>query len=179
MTVLTLEVYLLLIFIIIAAASLFLCLLNALLLYTLWNRIEDLKRSYPDRRPVPDRQGASDAISQAIPAVHDPDRGRGRSDISSGIDRLARAYNLDSLVISTTDGLVVASSGSQDPEYEAAFYSADTPARMSGAEPGVSVFPTGYRDVPLIGIARGGTSLPSGVVGDLEADIRSLLSQGI
>jgi len=149
-TTLPTEVYLLLVFIIIAAVSLFLCLLNALLLYTLWNRLQDLKRSYPDHRTI----RGSEVIPPDTHAVHDQDTSGDRDDVSTEIHRLARAYNLDSLVIATMDGLVVASSGSQDPEYDAAHIS-------------------------LIGIARSGASLSPAVIGDLEYDIRSLLSQGI
>jgi hypothetical protein len=178
-TTLPTEVYLLLVFIIIAAVSLFLCLLNALLLYTLWNRLQDLKRSYPDHRTIRDPGPASGVISPDTHAVHDQDTSGDRDDVSTEIHRLARAYNLDSLVIATMDGLVVASSGSQDPEYDAAHYSSPSPDRIHGSEPGVWIFPAGYGDISLIGIARSGASLSPEVIADLEYDTRSLLSQGI
>ena len=175
MTTLPTEVYLLLVFLIIAAVSLFLCLLNALLLYTLWNRLQDLKRSHPDHRTI----RGSEVIPPDTHAVHDQGTSGDRDDVSTEIHRLARVYKLDSLVIATMDGLVVASSGSQDPEYDAAHYSSPSPDRIPGSEPGVWIFPAGYGDISLIGIAKSGASLSPAVIGDLEYDIRSLLSQGI
>lgn len=174
------EVYLLLIFIIIAAVSLFFCLFNAILLYELWNRLRDLKISYREHRQI---TGLSEPASDVFPgATHqrtDVESSPGYPDVGLGLQRLSRTYHLDSLVVATLDGLVVASSGSGDAEHDAAHYSATYTGRFGEPTPGVWVIPAEYRDVPLIGIARSSSVLSAVRLEDIAADIRSIFSQDI
>jgi len=178
-TFVSLELYLLLIFIIIAAVSLFFCLFNALVLYELWNRVRDLKVSSREHGTVTGLSSPAPDVGPGAPNQGTRESSPGYPDVGSGMQGLSRTYHLDSLVIATLDGLVVASSGSGDPEYDAAYYSSTYTGRPGEPTPGVWVIPVRYRDVPLIGIARSRTPLSPVQIEDIAADVRSIFTQAL
>ena len=179
MTIASPELYLLLVFIIIAAVSLFFCLFNALVLYELWNRVRDLKISSREHGPVTGLSSPAPGVSHGAPHDVTRESSPGYPDVGSGMQGLSRTYHLDSLVVATLDGLVVASSGSVDAEYDAAYYSSTYTGCSGEPTPGVWVIPAGYRDVQLIGIARSRTALSSMQIEDIAADVRSIFTQAL
>ena len=155
------ESYLLLVLIIITAVCLFLCILNALVLFELRKRFRNM-----ENKPI-------------IPAVMIPESVSGKipekpRDLGSAIRLTAGKYHLESLVIGTADGLVVTSIGSRNPEYEAAYYSNILSERTTAPEPEVRLVPFDAGGTPLIAIARASTPLPEDLVSKLESDIRTV-----
>ncbi|HPD11366.1 MAG TPA: hypothetical protein PLN56_10295 [Methanoregulaceae archaeon] len=141
---------------------LFLCVLNALILFELRKRLR--KRG--------------DRSSETMAVKTEPEIGvlsTQPCDLESGIRLAAGRYHLDSLVIGTVDGLVVSSHGSRNPEYEAAYYSNILREGVSAPERGVRPFAFKFRDTPLIAIARARETPSEEVVSRLETDIRTVL----
>jgi hypothetical protein len=154
--------YLLLVLLIITAVCLFLCILNALFLF-------ELRKRFMERKTLPDSA-----------AVRPPEPPQGQvleqpHDLGSAIRLTAGKYHLQSLVIGTSDGLVVSSYGSRNPDYEAAYYSKILSEGTKTPDPGVRLFAFRFRETPLVGIARAVTTPPENAVQKLEADIRTVL----
>jgi hypothetical protein len=158
MTAVSLDSYLLLIALIISFVILFLCLYTALLLSDVAKRIATLISSndISEMEGQPGNAGRQQRPHGAMSreemtlrdSLQEPE------DILPGIGRIAGKYHIDSLVVALPDGLVVASSGSSDPEYDAAYYSNLFAGDYSLPDKGVSLFPIDLRGIPLIGIAR-------------------------
>jgi hypothetical protein len=164
------------ILLILTGIVLFLCILNLLTLRELSGRI----RKARDASPWPKREAEDSshpAILENITTSEGDGRGSGpvkRGDIMSAIDMVAGKYHLDSLVIASRDGLLIASAGSSDPESEAA-YSADLISRKTVVpDHGIHLFEFGYSGMGLIGIVRG-KNLPYGEKEEqMEKDIRAV-----
>jgi hypothetical protein len=162
--------YLLFVLLIISGVALFLCILNFISLRELSARIREARR-------VPVRH-EQDTRGSFYPEVKSGQESRTATwtagDITSGIGLITNAYQLDSLIIASKDGLVVASSGSSDPEFDAAFY-ADLLSRNTGVpNTGVRLFEFTYGGMDLICIARG-IDLPSDESEQwIKADIRTV-----
>lgn len=152
------ESYLLLVLLIITAVTLFLCILNALYMFGLGRELKGLKKS-PD---------AGMAETEKSEILLPP---RKATDIGSGLGITAAKYHLDSLVVSTRDGLLVASYGSKNPEYEAAYYSNVLAEGRGPEEDGVRLFEFDKQGMPLIGIIHAGMTPPESVVRPLVSDI--------
>jgi hypothetical protein len=163
----TLLTYVLLI---ITGISLFLLILTLLLQRDLSGKIREMGGA---RHP----HGAGE---QRTPPVQEKkkERSRGKGDdLSSGIEDIADKYRLDSLVVASRDGLVVASAGSSNPEFEAAYYTDMLIRKKAAPDNGVRLFELGYGDRPLIGIARGKV-LPAGESEErLAAEIVTVLQK--
>jgi hypothetical protein len=155
------ESLLLLVLIIITAVCLFLCILNALFLFELRKRFQDLGKK-PQAPAVMTAEPMAGKISEHP------------HDLGSGIRLTAGKYHLESLVIGTSDGLIVTSYGSRNPEYEAAYYSNILSEGTSAPDPGVRLFVFDFRGTPLIVIARAKTTPPEEMVPKLEADIKTV-----
>ncbi len=139
-------VYLLLI---ISAIALFLCILNMISLHELSRKLKKARNLPRKSQKKPEEPGpgtGSGTVTEGSP-------GEG---IESGIGRIVRKYGLDSLTIAGTDGLAIASSGSIDPEFEAAYYTDILARHAPVPDNQVRLFELSYEGMPLIGIARGG-----------------------
>jgi len=180
---LLLESYLLLITLIIAAVSLFLCLFNALLLFDVSKRIARLMT----RPTVPERNGQTGTSSRGqIPVAATSGewtRLQGpfqeHEDIVTGIRTIAGKYHIDSLVVAMPDGLVVASAGSNDPEYDAAHYSSLFSGDYTMPDQGVWLLPLDLRGVSLIGIARSRDTIPKEMTSRMAREITLLFERGL
>jgi hypothetical protein len=156
----TIELSLLLVLLIITTVALFLCILNALYLLGLGKQISELKKYAATEGRA--ESGKSEAgITPHI--VHD---------IISGLRITAGKYHVDSLVVSTGDGLLVASYGSKNPEYDAAYYSNVLTNGSGPVEDGVKLFEFERPGMPLIGIIRARTTPPDDIVPALISDIQ-------
>ncbi len=164
--------YLLPVLLIITAIALFLCILNLLSLRELSGRMRDVRQ-----RKIDTSGEVLFPEKPAKPGI-EIDRGTPR-DITSGIGLITGKYRLDSLVIASRDGLLVASAGSSDPESEAAFYSDLLSRGATIPDTRVRLVEFAYRGMPLIGIARG-SRLPSAETEQqMTSDIRSLFETQI
>jgi hypothetical protein len=153
MTPLSLESFFLLATLLIAGISLFLSVFNALLLFDLSKRITSLKKKMS-------LMGEKD-------------------DIFTGMQNIALNYHLNSLVVATSDGLVVASAGSNDPESEAAHFSSLFTGKFTRSEQDTWLLPLEHRGISLIGIARSQDTLPTEVASRMVEEIEFLLEQGL
>jgi hypothetical protein len=158
MTAFLSDSYLLLIVLIITVVSLFLCLYTALLLFDVSKRITGLMSTYgvPIREGQPGTTGRVQipASATSFEEIRVRDSLQEYEDIVTGIRTIAGTYHIDSLVVAMPDGLVVASAGNSDPEYDAAHYSNRFTGIYTMPDQGVWLFPLDHRGVPLIGIAR-------------------------
>ena len=199
MTDTPIEIYLLFILLILTSVSLFLLLLNALYLFDLKKRIRETGQSSSalergrgaedaagkakgtGHKEIPgSAPGKSVPLSAKIPGKTDSDRSsRLPADITSGIEMIAGKYELESLVLATTDGLVVASTGSRDPDFEAAHYSANQGEGKPEPENNVHIISLNQRGMPLIGIVRGLPNPPPEVMSNLENDLNYIVAAGL
>jgi hypothetical protein len=183
MTVSSWESYLLLITLILAVVSLFLCLFNALLLFDVSKRITRLM----SRSRLPKMEGHPGTSGQEqLPFATKPSDGiklrvplQEYEDIATGIQTIAGKYHIDSLVVAMPDGLVVASAGSNDPEYDAAHYSSLFKGGYTTPEPGIWLLPLDHHGVPLIGIARSRDTLPDEMTSRITEDLKLLFERGL
>jgi hypothetical protein len=153
------ELYLLLV---LTAVTLFLCILNALYLWDLGNEIKKMKKSAEAFRMAERGKPGSGMPPAAI------------YNLSSGLRSIAGKYHLDSLVISTWDGLLVASYGSRNPDYESAYYSNMFAGGTTIAGDGVRLFEFDNKEIPLVGILRARTTPPNEIIPQIKTDIKSL-----
>ncbi|NTV00286.1 MAG: hypothetical protein HGA55_04080 [Methanoregulaceae archaeon] len=99
------------------------------------------------------------------------------NDILSGIKNITGKYRLDSLIIASRDGLVVAAAGSSNPEFEAAYYTDMFTRKKRAPDNGLRLFELGYGDTPLIGIARRKIPWTNEFELQLAADIETVLRE--
>jgi hypothetical protein len=183
MTAFFLDDYLLLITLIITLISLFLFVFNALLLFDASKRINQIRR----RLATEDIQGTTKTFGRR--QVRDSaifyDRTGSRAslqeqeDIVAGIGTVARKYQINSLVVATPDGLVVASAGSSDPEYDAAHYSSLFAGTYTMPDQGVWLLPLDHRGIPLVGIARGSSTIPIEMASQMAEEIKMVFERGL
>lgn len=191
------EIYLLFVLLIISSASLYLLILNTLHLFDLKKRVDasiqrGTRKAGRARNPqetggkTPDGREAGTVSAPAGKSSGPGATARGRvtipavpGDINAGIGMIVQAYQLDSIVLATPDGLVVASSGSRDPEYEAAHYSSLADGRISDSGDGVLLLEVGRDDTRGIGIVRGLPSPSPGTLSDLRRDLDTVVTAGL
>ncbi len=165
----TLLLYALLI---ITGITIFLFILSLLLLRDLSERIRETGGVSSGRYNMPAEQSRGSKPGKDVKVVSEKGK-----DIASGIENIAGKYRLDSLIVASRDGLVVAFTGSSNPEFEAAYYT-DMFARKNVAPgDGLSLFEVRFGNTPLVGIARGKVSLPDESKTFLAADIESALRE--
>jgi hypothetical protein len=155
---------------ILTAVALFLCILNLLSLRELSGKMRDLQGRGGEMPGPILPTGKSPETSTAADQ-------EGGGDIASGIRLIAGKYCLDSLVITSRDGLVVASAGSSDPESEAAYYSDLLSRGTSVPDTSVRLVEFAYRGIPLIGIARGGRFPSEETAHRMTTDISSIFER--
>jgi hypothetical protein len=182
MTAFPLDSYFLLVALIITVLSLFLSLYNALLLFDLSKKITGPMRW----SGVPGSEGPTGATRRGqMPAaatsredIRLRDSSHEHEDIATGIGTIAGKYHVDSLVVAMPDGLVVASAGSSDPEYDAAHYSNLFTGGCTMPEKGVWLLPIDHMGVPLIGIARSRNAIPKEMTSHMAEEITLLFERG-
>jgi hypothetical protein len=163
--------YLLLILLIITGVALFLCVLNFISLRDLTRRIHKARKTQVLKE-------------KDIHGLAHPEAKRGqerRSDpwsggIISGIGLIADIYHLDSLTIASKDGLVVASYGSSDPEFEAAYFADLLSRNVTIADTGVSFFEFACGGMDLICIARARDLLSIESKQWIKADVQTVFN---
>ena len=183
MTVFSFDSYLLLISLILTIVSLFLFLYNALLLFDVSKRINQLMH----RSGTVDVQGKTQTFGrrQAGDSAISYDRAgsraspQGQEDIVAGIRTVAGKYQINSLVVATPDGLVVASAGSSDPEYDAAHYSSLFAGTYTMPDQGVWLLPLDHRGIPLVGIARSPNTIPREMASRMAEEIKMVVERGL
>jgi hypothetical protein len=161
------ESLLLPVLLIITGIALFLCILNLLSLRELSGRMREFRKSESATTGAALSPAGSTGSGMAL--QHESPR-----DIMTGIRLIAGKYRLDSLVIASRDGLVVASAGSADPESEAAYYSDLLSRGASIPDTSIRLVEFAHRGTPLIGIARGSRLPSEATEQQMTADIRSL-----
>lgn len=172
------DSYLLLIALIITVISLFLCLYTALLLFDVSKRITGLMRRYGIQPGTTGgEQMPADATS--FEEIRVRDSLQEHEDIVKGIKTVAEKYHIDSLVVAMPDGLVVASAGNSDPEYDAAHFSNLFTGSYTMPDKGVWLFPLDHRGVPLIGIARSDEAIKKERSIRMAEEIKLLIERGL
>jgi hypothetical protein len=78
-----------------------------------------------------------------------------------------------------SDGLVVASAGNSDPEYDAAHYSNLFRGSYTMPDQGVWLFPIDHRGIPLIGIARSDEAIKEERSIRMAEEIQLLFEHGL
>jgi hypothetical protein len=178
MTAFLSDSYLLLIVLIITVVSLFLCLYTALLLFDVSKRITGLMRRYGIQPGTTGgEQMPADATS--FEEIRVRDSLQEHEDIVKGIKTVAEKYHIDSLVVAMPDGLVVASAGNSDPEYDAAHFSNLFTGSYTMPDKGVWLFPLDHRGVPLIGIARSDEAIKKERSIRMAEEIKLLIERGL
>jgi hypothetical protein len=183
MTAFSSDYFLLLIVLIITIVSLFLCLYTALLLFDVSKGITRLM----SRPGVPKREGPPGAtVREQRPAAATSreeiglqDFSQEYGDIATGIGTIVEKYHIDSLVVAMPDGLVVASAGSSDPDYDAAHYSDLFTGGFTMPDQGVWLLPLDHRGIPMIGIARNRTAIPEKMTTRIAEEITLLFERGL
>ena len=183
MTAFSFDSYLLLIALILTIVSMFLLLYNALLLFDALKRINQLMR----RSGTVGVQGKTrtfgrrDAGDSAISHERAGSRAalQGHEGIVAGIGTVAGKYQINSLVVATPDGLVVASAGSSDPEYDAAHYSSLFSGTYTMPDQGVWLLPLDHKGIPLVGIARSPNTIPREMASRMAEDIKMVFESGL
>ncbi len=158
----TIESYLLLVLLLITAVALFICILNALYLWDFEKQINKVKKSSLDFQVKKESKGDLPGLPASIP------------DLSLGLEFISKKYQLDSLIISTLDGLLVASYGSKNPEYEAAYYSYKLGEEKMISDGGMRVFKLDDKMMPLIVILFAGATPPNEIVPQVKIAVKSL-----
>jgi hypothetical protein len=183
MTAFSFDSYILLITLILTIVSLFLCLYNALLLYDASKRINHVMHrsgtvdGQGKTRTFGKRQVRDSAISYDCAGSRASLKGQ--EDINAGIGTVAGKYQINSLVVATPDGLVVASAGSSDPEYDAARYSSLFAGTYTMPDQGVWLLPLDHRGIPLVGIARSPNVIPREMASRMAEEIKMVFERGL
>jgi hypothetical protein len=192
MEVITFDLFLLITGLILVGIILFLSLVSVIYTVRLSYKMDTLAKMIDTFRPVSKsdnsihsigtRVKAGESAISAIKSVSFPKRPkfdpvRDAPDIPSGMRRLCDIYGIDSLTLSSPDGLVVASTGHPLAGDDAARVSYASTTGTPFRESGVSVFHTEYKGNDLVGIIRGNKELPEDLLGELKKDINSLLER--
>jgi hypothetical protein len=183
MTAFSFDSYLLPIALILTIVSLFLCLYNALLLSDASKRMNQLIRRsgtmhvQGKTRTFSRQQVCDSAIS--YDKAGSQDSLQGQEDIVAGIGTVAGKYQINSLVVATPDGLVVASAGGNDPEYDAARYSSLFTGTYTMPDQGIWLLPIDHRGIPLVGIARSPNMIPRETAYRMAEEIKMVFERGL
>lgn len=186
------EAFLLLVLLILVGIVLFLSLVIAIYLIRLSREIvPSEKRKEPARKPVVSTTNQVSAmVSKPAPVAAPPDGvapvhesgfdpSRDAPDIPTGMKNLCARYGLSSLTVSSSDGLVIASSGHSTAIADAAEFSYAFQTGKPIQEEGVQVFPVEFGNSLLVGILRGSGNLEDRALRELQKDISRLLERWI
>jgi hypothetical protein len=99
----------------------------------------------------------------------------GGGGMSKALQALARKYSISSITLATTDGLIVATSGSSSAESDAAHYSIAFVRGAAPAEKEVTLFSVNYRGSPLVGIVRSPKEISRSWMAGIEKDVIRIL----
>ncbi|MDH7511111.1 MAG: hypothetical protein QHH04_08755 [Methanolinea sp.] len=194
MEAITFDLFLLITGLILVCIILFLSLVSVIYTVRLAYKMDTLTKMIDIIRPVPKVEypipsvekkvesgdsGISAKETVSVPEIPKFDPVRDAPDIPSGMQRLCEIYGIESLTLSTPDGLVVASTGHPLAGDDAARVSYASMTGNPVNESGVSVFHTEYKGNDLVGIIRGNKEIPEDLLGELKKDISSLLERWI
>lgn len=194
MEVITFDLFLLITGLILVGIILFLSLVSVIYTVRLAYKMDTLTKMIDTFRPVSKVdysipgietkiKGGKPEISVketvSVPEKPKFDPTRDAPDIPSGMHRLCEIYGIESLTLSTPDGLVVASTGHPSAGDDAARVSYASVTGTPVSEEGISVFHTDYKGNDLVGIIRGNREIPKDLLGELKKDINSLLERWI
>lgn len=202
MEIISYDTFLLLVLLILVGIVLFLSLVIAIYVIRLSRRITDLEKK--DARAVKPALPRSVAKSKADVAVPRPettaftqevtqkvqtppktevkkkfDVNTDAPDIPTGIKNLCTLYSLDSLTVSSPDGLVIASSGHPSAVTEAAQFSYAFQTGAPITDEGVFVFPVDYHASPLVGILRSQGTIQDSLLEAMKKDLELILEKWI
>lgn len=100
-----------------------------------------------------------------------------RNDITQCLLLLIKEYSLDSCTIATTDGLVVATTGGNQAQNDAATYSKIKPPDRIPNIPGIIIFKMSVKGSELVGIVRIKNPVSGDVSKKIAADTQTILSK--
>lgn len=196
------DIFLLLVLLVLVGIVLFLSLVTTIYVTRLSKRIADLEKTVAGFVERPSSRALSKSVTGSVtpsPAAAAPlkevvqeveaspqleerkkfDVSSDAPDIPSGMKNLCTLYGLDSLTVSSPDGLVIASSGHPSAITEAAQFSY---AFQTGApidEEGIHVFPVDFHAHPLVGIFRSSGSFQDSSLDSLKKDLETILEKWI
>lgn len=196
------DTFLLLVLLILVGIVLFLSLVTAIYTIRLSRRIADLEKKDARAvepvasRPVArntegvavSRQETTAPTQEVVQKVQTPPKDEGKKqfnvnteapDIPTGIKNLCALYGLDSLTVSSLDGLVIASSGHPSAITEAAQFSYAFQTGAPIPDEGVHVFSVDYRANPLVGILRCQGIVQDSSLAAIKKDLELILEKWI
>lgn len=196
------DTFLLLVLLILVGIVLFLSLVTAIYTIRLSRRITDLEKKDTRAvepvasRPVArntagvavSRQETTAPTHEVVQKVQTPPKDEGKKqfnvntdapDIPTGIKNLCALYGLDSLTVSSLDGLVIASSGHPSAITEAAQFSYAFQTGAPIPDEGVHVFSVDYRANPLVGILRSQGIVQDSSLAAIKKDLELILEKWI
>lgn len=203
MDVISYDTFLLLVLLILVGIVLFLSLVTAIYTIRLSRRIADLEKkdtgavekvvSRPVARNIADvavsmpetTVFAKDVVqkTQAPPKAAETkkqfDVNTDAPDIPTGIKNLCTLYGLESLTVSSPDGLVIASSGHSSAITEAAQFSYAYQTGAPITEDGIQVFPVDFHANPLVGILRSQGIVQDSSLEAMKNDLELILEKWI
>jgi hypothetical protein len=141
--------------------------------------ITQRQRPAPAMKPAEAGPSIKEDVNQNVAATpycnHIVDVLEDRTDIRKNMESLGKKYGLESITLSSPDGLVIASSDPDASEI-AAQYSHKVRLGIKPEDSRVQVFEMHYRGSPLIGIIRSDRPLPAGWLSPLEEDVKKILN---
>ncbi|MFA5001704.1 MAG: hypothetical protein WC502_01880 [Methanolinea sp.] len=202
MDTISFDTFLLLVLLILVGIVLFLSLVTAIYTIRLSRRIADLEKKDTRAvepvvsRPVArntegvavSRQETTAFTQEVVQRVQTPPKDEGKKpfnvntdapDIPTGIKNLCALYGLDSLTVSSLDGLVIASSGHPSAITEAAQFSYAFQTGEPIHDEGVQVFSVDYRANPLVGILRSQGIVQDSSLAAIKKDLELILEKWI
>jgi len=194
MDIVSFDTFLLLVLLILVGIVLFISLVTAIYVIRLSRRIIDQEKeeeSAKKRRPiepVSSRAITKEVTGAAVAPQEFPspvkkvaerkfDISRDAPDIPTGMRNLCTIYGLNSLTVSSPDGLVIASSGHPSAVTEAAQFSYAFQTGAPIQEAGVHVFPVDFHATPLVGILRSPDAIWDSLSDSLQKDLLKLLEK--
>jgi len=174
------EIYLLIIILILLAVTLFLGVMNAIFLSKLYSQIsrESRRTGKVPETSISDSSTVTkqDIIKPFVSPVPEVDISRAH-DITEGLRMICNLYSLNSLTISSADGLAIGSWGAESGVADAARFSHLHSLGEKIAEPGISIFEMAYHGSSLIGIIRSDGDIAPEQVSDIENEVVRLFEK--
>ncbi|HMZ31858.1 MAG TPA: hypothetical protein PKH71_01650 [Methanoregulaceae archaeon] len=174
------ELGLFIIALVIASVSLFLSLFNAIILIDISKKISVLKKigiSHTQNEVSTSYVQKDTALREQGNTFTENALQENNGTFVSGMQSVIGRYTIDSMVVAMTDGLVVASVGNKNPEYDAAYYSSVFEGRSAQPEQGILLIPLKHRGVPLVGIARTSDVIPEETMFIIAKEMQSVFEQ--
>ncbi|HNJ80180.1 MAG: hypothetical protein ACP5NU_04515 [Methanomicrobiales archaeon] len=165
---------------VIASVSLFLSLFNAIILIDISKKISVLKKigiSHTQNEVSTSYVQKDTALREQGNTFTENALQENNGTFVSGMQSVIGRYTIDSMVVAMTDGLVVASVGNKNPEYDAAYYSSVFEGRSAQPEQGILLIPLKHRGVPLVGIARTSDVIPEETMFIIAKEMQSVFEQ--